>query len=249
MQMISAKNGIPALIMTVILAASSVCVANSITKDVPAATQREPVVLLHGLGRSKAAMWMLAWRLEDAGYEVHRIEYDSLRITLEQVIDSVEQDIAACCESLDRKLHFVGHSMGGLLIRAYLERRRPENLGRVVLIGTPNQGTPLVDKYRDRWWMQFAGEAVLSLGTDPDSFPNSLPRPNYPFGVIAGFKDGSTTEDRIPGADDGLVPLDSTRLEGMSDFIVVKSGHSSMRYDKTVAAQVVYYLRHGQFQR
>ncbi len=246
--MISSKNVLLTLIMSVVLATSTACSSKPITENAAAATRKEPVVLLHGLGRNNSAMWLLTSRLEDAGYEAHQIEYDSFRSTPEQIITSVERAIAACCESFDRNLHFVGHYMGGLLIRAYLERHRPDNLGKVVLIGTPNQGTPIVDKYRDRWWMQFAAEAALSLGTDPSSFPNSLPDPYYQLGVIAGVKEGSMTEDRIPGADDGLVPVNSTRVEGMNDFIVVKSGHSGMPYDKTVAAQVINYLRHGQFQ-
>lgn len=204
-------------------------------------------MLLHGLGRNKSAMRLLASRLEDAGYYVHRIGYDSFRKTPEQIIASVESGITACCAKVEKTIHFVGHSLGGLIIRAYLNRHRPGNLGRVVLIGTPNQGTDFVDKYRDRWWMQFAGDAALSLGTDADSFPNSLPKPYYPLGVIAGLKDSSDKNDRVAGADDGLVPLRSTPLEGMDDFIVVTTGHSAMRYDKSVAEQTINYLRDGRF--
>ena len=208
---------------------------------------RDAVVLLHGLGRGKAAMWWMALRLENAGYDVHRIDYDSFRRSPAEIIASVEKDIAACCAKLSGALHFVGHSLGGLLIRAYLDRKHPENLGNVVLIGTPNHGTDLVDKFRDSWWMQFAGDAALSLGTDAGSFPNSLPPPDYAVGVIAGKVDGSKDDDRIAGPDDGLVPVSSTRVEGMRDFLVVDSGHSAMRYDSTVTQQTINFLKHGRF--
>ncbi len=224
-------------------------VLSGCTATAEVAQPREQVVLLHGLGRSKTAMWRLASRLEEAGYQVHSIDYDSFRTSPEQIIASVEQDIAECCNQTQRPIHFVGHSLGGLVIRAYLERQRPDNLGQVVLIGTPNHGTDLVDQYKDRWWMKFAGETALSLGTDANSFPNSLPEPDYSLGVIAGIKEDSVEDDDpIPGADDGLVPVASTRLTGMRDFILLPVGHSAMRYDSTVAEQTIYYLQHGQFE-
>ena len=91
-------------------------------------------------------------------------------------------------------------------------------------------------------------QAVISLGTDPDRFPNSLQSPDRRLGVIAGIKEGSTIDHQIPGADDSLVPVNSTRVAGMIDFIVVKPGHSAMRYDKTAASQTINYLHHGRFQ-
>ena len=247
MKTISYKNAL-GLLLTIVAVTAGVSLATEPTPEPTASSHKEHVVLLHGLGRSKSAMWLLASRLEDAGYHVHRIGYESFRKTPEEIISSVEDDITACCEKVNGNIHFVGHSLGGLLIRAYLDRHRPENLGRVVMIGTPNQGTDFVDKYRDRWWMQFAGDAALSLGTDSDSFPNSLPKPYYPVGVIAGLKDGTDQEDDIAGADDGLVPLRSTPVDGMNDFVVVATSHSAMRYDRTVAEQTVNYLRHGRFQ-
>ncbi|MBT2971560.1 MAG: SDR family NAD(P)-dependent oxidoreductase [Candidatus Thiodiazotropha sp. (ex Ctena orbiculata)] len=143
----------------------------------------------------------------------------------------------------------IGHSMGGLVIRAYLDRQRPQNLVRVVMIGTPNQGTDFVDRYRDHWWMQMAGEAALALGTEVDSFPNSLPIPDYPLGVIAGYRENSLQEDAIAGLDDGLVPVRSTLIEGMDDFILIETGHSAMRYDSSVAEQTVHFLKNGVFKR
>ncbi|MCU7843343.1 MAG: alpha/beta fold hydrolase [Candidatus Thiodiazotropha sp. (ex Monitilora ramsayi)] len=218
---------------------------SEVDADVP--ENKEIVVLLHGLGRSKAAMWLLASRLEYTGYHVVRIDYDSFRTTPEQIVDSVTRDIQACCERRQNSIHFVGHSLGGLIIRAYLDHRRSDNLGKVVMIGTPNHGTDFVDKYRDRWWLQIAGEAALALGTDSESFPNSLPKPDYPLGVIAGYREGSTKDDHIAGPDDGLVPVRSTLIEGMDDFILIETGHSAMRYDKAVAQQTIHFLKQGRF--
>ncbi len=210
---------------------------------------KDIVVLIHGLARGNAVMWLLASRLEDAGFHVHRVGYSSLNRSPEQMLEEVQSQIDECCVAHPRRVHFVGHSMGGLLIRAYLEDRSVENLGRVVLIGTPNQGTEVVDRFRDRWWMQMLGPAALSLGTDDESFPKSLAPPYYPVGVIAGESRLDIDDEILPGKDDGLVPVEATKLEGMSDFIVVESGHALMRYDEEVARQTVAFLSDGEFLR
>lgn len=207
----------------------------------------EVVVLVHGFGRSGLALWRFAKQLEGLGYSVHRIDYDSFRKSPAEIVASVEQQIRACCTAEPSKVHFVGHSLGGLLVRAYLEKHRLANLGQVVLIGTPNQGTEFVDRYRDRWWMQIAGTTALSLGTDTESFPNSLSPPDYPLGVIAGFRSSSSEWGVSSALDDGLVPVASTLIEGMNDFLLVESGHSAMRYNSLILAQTDHYLRHGQF--
>jgi hypothetical protein len=116
------------------------------------------------------------------------------------------------------------------------------------LIATPNAGTPLVDAYRDSWWMDLAGPTAKSLGTDPDSFPNSLPAPDYPVGVIAGVREAAFL-DLIPGDDDGLVPVESTKVAGMADFVVVESNHVYLRYSREVARQTIAFLRTGEFLR
>jgi pimeloyl-ACP methyl ester carboxylesterase len=218
------------------------------TADVDRATERETVVLLHGLGRGEAAMWFLASRIERAGFHVVRIGYNSLADSPERIIVAVSQKIDACCKASPKPIHFVGHSLGGLIIRAYLAENRPRVLGRVVLIATPNAGTPVVDNYRNSWWMGLAGPTAKSLGTGPDSFPNSLPAPDYPVGVIAGIWSRHGV-DLIPGDDDGLVPLESTKVTGMADFIIVASNHAWMRYSQEVTRQTIAFLRSGRFLR
>jgi pimeloyl-ACP methyl ester carboxylesterase len=227
------------------------CVSTSAgerTSEAGHASDRETVVLLHGLGRSEASMWLLASRIEAAGFNVVRIGYDSLGEPPEGILATVRQKIDACCKASPQPVHFVGHSLGGLIIRAYLAENEVRTPGRAVLIATPNAGTPLVDAYRDSWWMDLAGPTAKSLGTDPDSFPNSLPAPDYPVGVIAGVRDARFV-DLIPGQDDGLVPLESTKVAGMVDFIMVESNHVWMRYSQEVARQTIAFLRTGQFLR
>ena len=215
-------------------------------EDTPTTTG-DTVVLLHGLGRGESAMWLMAHRIEKAGFNVIRVGYDSLDASPEAIVSSVTHDIDACCKALPGSVHFVGHSLGGLLIRAYLAENLVPNRGRVVLIGTPNSGTPLVDRYRDSWWMELAGPTANALGTGPGGFPQSLPPPDYPVGIIAGIQQGVLVKHIIPEASDGMVPVESTKLEGMVDFIIIETGHSFMRYDDEVAAQTIAFLMRGRF--
>jgi pimeloyl-ACP methyl ester carboxylesterase len=209
---------------------------------------REQVVLIHGLGRSRQAMRPLADRLEAAGYAVTLVGYDSLGATPEQAVAETAAQIDACCAASTTPVHFVGHSLGGLLIRAYMADHAMPRLGRVVMLGTPNHGTAVVDQNRDAWWMQVAGPLANALGTGPGSFPDSLPAPTYPVGVIAGrVTDRPAKMANLQEPHDGLVPVASTRLAGMQDFIVVAVGHSMMRHDERVAQHTIAFLRDGRF--
>lgn len=207
----------------------------------------ETIVLIHGLGRSNVSMWMMDHRLEKAGYEVVRVGYNSLTQTPEEILQQVSDQINDCCARLQQPVHFVGHSLGGLMIRAYLVENQVAHLGRVVLIGTPNTGTPVVDLFQDKWWMKLAGPTAMALGTQATSFPNSLPKPDYPVGVIAGIVERGPMTKKIPGDDDGLVPVESTRVEGMRDFVVIDTNHTMMRYDDEVLRQTIAFLRNGAF--
>ena len=197
--------------------------------------EKETVVMLHGLFRSNSAMWLLANRVEDAGYEVIRIEYKSFKVSPNEIIKEVSKKIDEEIAGKDTKVHFVGHSLGGLMIRAYLAEKKPKRLGRVVLLGSPSKGTDFVDKFRDRWWMKMLGETTLELGKDGDSFHKNLPDPDYPLGIIAGKKGDDSNDDTIPGEDDGIVPVESTKVDGMADMIVMETSHAMLRYNKDVA--------------
>lgn len=234
------------LLLTVVLLMSVSPVQSFFDED---PGDKEVVVLLHGLARSNAAMWVLNLRLQKAGFHVEQIGYSSLNSTPQQIIVNVTSQINECCRDLGNRVHFVGHSLGGLLIRAYLQDNRVNNLGRVVLLGTPNQGTALADYFSDKWWAQFAGPTAMSLGTDENSLPNSLAAPNYPVGVIAGVIKNDMNDKLLPGMDDGLVSIEATKLPGMQDFIVISTGHAMMRYNEEVAEQTVRFLRKGKFAR
>lgn len=208
---------------------------------------KEIIVLLHGLGRSNTSMWLLASRLEDAGYFVQRVGYSSLDQTPEEILEDVSSQINQCCREHSQSVHFVGHSLGGLMIRAYLQDYKVANLGRVVLLGTPNKGTGAVDHFSDGWLINIVGPTAKALGTDDKSFPNSLEPPYYPVGIIAGERKNKLIDPVIPGRDDGVVSIEATKIDAMTDFIIIETSHTMMRYDREVADQTIEFIKNGAF--
>ena len=208
---------------------------------------KEIIILLHGLARSSTSMWLLASRLEDAGYFVRRIGYNSLDQNPDEILKDISSQINQCCQKHTQSVHFVGHSLGGLMVRAYLQNNKIDKLGRVVLLGTPNKGSEAADHFSNSWLMNILGPTAKTLGTDDNSFPNSLKAPYYPVGIIAGVVKSELNDPVIPGKDDGVVSVEATKIDGMTDFIIIETGHSMMRYDSEVADQTIEFIKNGVF--
>ena len=210
---------------------------------------KEIIVLLHGLGRSNASMWLLASRLEEAGYYVQRVGYSSLHQKPDEILKDISSQINQCCQRHTQSVHFVGHSLGGLMIRAYLQDNRVDKLGRVVLLGTPNKGAKAADHFSDSWLINILGPTAKAQGTGDGSFPRSLKAPYYPVGIIAGERKGKINDSVIPGKDDGVVSVEATKIDAMTDFIIMETGHSMMRYDSEIADQTIEFIKNGVFKR
>jgi pimeloyl-ACP methyl ester carboxylesterase len=208
------------------------------------------VVLLHGLWRTENSMNRLEESLAVAGYRVRNIEYESTEKPVNVLAEeAVTAGLAACGEA--QTIHFVTHSMGGILVRQYLEEKDIDQLGRVVMLGPPNQGSEVIDRYAD-WpgFEWFSGPAGMQLGTGEASVPRSLGPARFDVGIIAGNQTINPILSRtLPGRDDGKVSVDATRLEGMNDHMELPVTHVFMMRNEEVIEQVLHYLEHGHFDR
>lgn len=205
---------------------------------------QDGVVLLHGISRTARSFRKMEIAIGRAGYATLNLDYASRRKALEELAEDIHPAIELFAGALTGSVHFVCHSMGGLLVRAYLARHRVPNLGRVVMLGTPNGGSEIADRLKGSLpYRTFFGPAGQQLGTHRDAATTALLPPiSYPVGIIAGDRSiYPVTGALLPRPHDGRVSVANTRLEGMADHMVVHASHPwLMRNDEAIAATIAF---------
>lgn len=224
------------------------------------------VILMHGLGRSRASMDSLAQFLHDrGGYEVFNVEYPSTRRDM--------ADHARALRHIINNLHgieeinFVGHSMGNIVIRHYLgdlarqgatklspndaaaDRRAHRRFGRFVMLAPPNQGALLATTLADNvLFKEITGDAGQQLGRDWTDLEEHLATPDFPFGIICGGKGNDKGYNPIlVGDNDGVISVDTAKLPGASDFVRLPLLHSFVMDNPKVQRYTLRFLQHGYF--
>jgi len=223
-----------------------ICLAATTT-----AMTAEHIVLLHGLGRTHRSMRTLEVHLTQKGFHVTNIDYPSRSHRIEELASIIGDRIQRSGLDAQARLHFVTHSLGGILVRWLHVRGRLPRIGRVVMLSPPNQGSEIADKL-GRWRIvrKALGPSIHQLGTDPASVPNMLGAVDFELGVITGNKSLNPLFSRwVPGRDDGKVSTKRAAVAGMKDFLELPHSHGFIMHKPEVLKQVVHFLHTGRFFR
>jgi pimeloyl-ACP methyl ester carboxylesterase len=215
-------------------------------------TGADCVVLLHGLARTSMSMNRMADALQEQGYSVCNIDYPSRQKTIEELAaGAVQEGIDQCRARGAARIHFVTHSLGGILVRVYLAASTIPELGRVVMLAPPNRGSRVADEFSGvPGYELLNGPAGFQLGTDEKSVPRKLGPVDFEVGVIAGDRSINLILSTVfDEPNDGKVAVEDTRLEGMKDFLVVHHSHPFIMQSDEVIGQVVAFLENGSFRK
>lgn len=209
------------------------------------------VILVHGIIRSSKSFAPMEKDLREQGFEVFGFDYPSTRIP----ISESAQYLAKAIESLEgvEEINFVAHSMGGLVVRSYLDQADPPDnrIHRMVMLGVPNQGAAMADKVKQLGLYRLIfGPAGQQLVTDNEGLIPTLPVPEFEFGIIAGARGTEGGYNPlIPGDDDGTVEVERAKLPGAADFTTINVLHSFLMRDPQVIDFTRRFLIEGKFHK
>jgi hypothetical protein len=216
-----------------------------------AANASECVVLLHGLARSSLAMNKMQSKLRDAGFATVNVDYPSRQHTVEELAPMAVNKGLEMCRAIEgvTTIHFVTHSLGGILVRHYLAENEIPELGRVVMFAPPNQGSIAADDLRNVPGFDWVhGPVGRQLGKGDESVPLKLGPVDFELGVIAGTRSiDPITSAVLPNPDDGRVSVEDTKVEGMTDHVVVSHSHTFMIRMRKPIELTIRFLKTGSF--
>jgi len=231
-------------ILTVFLSGGS-----SIPQDHP--KLNECVILMHGFGDIKLSMSFLENECQKKGYATFNLGYSTAGETISSLSEKLLTDMIKKCRKKGfSKIHFVTHSMGGLIVRYYLQNNELPEGSRIVMLSPPNKGTEVADFLKTNvLYKLFTGDVGQELCTDSQIIRN-LKELNIEIGIIAGNKSYNPFfSEIIQGEDDGRISTENTKLEEMTDFLIVNDSHLTIKHRQEVSEQMVYFLRNGNFKR
>ncbi|MEY3866686.1 MAG: hypothetical protein RLZZ338_577 [Cyanobacteriota bacterium] len=199
------------------------------------------VILVHGVGLWGAEMLPLGCRLRKSGYQTRQFYYSTRRVSLEQNATYLQKFLEA--EEADI-IHFVGHSLGGLLIYKLFQDYPQQRRGKIVTLGTPHNGSSLAYRLS----RQYGGKFLLGRSVMTGLFDTISPPPNRDVGIIAGSLDiGTGWLLRVPQPNDSLISVEETRADGVNQHLVLPVSHTGLLVAPTVAKQICTFLKTGHF--
>lgn len=210
------------------------------------------IVLLHGLARDRRIMQPLEHFLaEQTSEPIYNFSYPSRGGDFPYLVGYIKSKLLDKCDQ-STPMHFIGHSMGGIIIRLLLQQWRPAQLGRVIQVGSPNRGTPVVDFLNATGLFKYIyGIAASRLGTDDESVIHELRSVDYDLGILAAdqveWKDLFFDKFVFNCSNDGLVSVESTRDPAMKDYTLVPASHVGVISDPQSLQQIWHFIQNGSF--
>ena len=210
------------------------------------------IVLLHGLARDRRIMQPLeSFLSEQTSEPIYNFSYPSRQGDFPNLVARIKSKILEQCDQ-SQPMHFIGHSMGGILIRLLLQQWRPAQLGKVIQVGSPNQGTEVVDFLNKTGLFKYIyGVAASRLGKDEHSIIHELLPVDYDLGIIAAdqvaLKDYIFDRFVFNCDNDGLVAVESTRSSYMKDYKLIHATHVSVISDPLTLQHIWHFIQNGSF--
>jgi hypothetical protein len=184
------------------------------------------------------------------GYATCNIDYPSTRHPIASLASlHIMPKLRECIEGKNTRIHFVTHSLGGILARYLAKHAFIEHLGRAVMLSPPNQGSEVVDALGEAWVFEYInGPAGKELGTDINSMPLMLGPVDFEVGIITGSRSiNPILSLLIDGRDDGKVSIERAKLQGMRDFLVLPATHTFIMRNAQAIDQSLHFIRYGSF--
>ena len=201
--------------------------------------QRETVFLVHGMGRTRLSMQVLAWRLRRDGFRVESFPYNHASDSLPAIAGQLKHRVGE--HSRGGRYHLVGHSLGNVIIREGFRSGYPAGLGRVVMLAPPNQPARLALRLKKnllyRWVTGDSGQKLSST-----EFFAALPVPSVEFAVLAGDRGNGLVSEE---PNDGIILVATTRLAGMRDFVVLNKTHTFLMNSAEAGQMTARFLKDG----
>ena len=201
------------------------------------------IIFIHGLFMNGVDMSLLRYRFKKSGYDTYQFSYKSTKYTPFENAQKLSEFInfIKC-----KKINFVCHSLGGIVLRHYISLYSTQKLNNIVMLGTPNQ-TSIVAKTITKWML---GRKLLGMSVE-NGLTGVLPPWNgkKKLGIIAGyFPVGSElVTPIIKNPNDGTVSIEETRLDGSKDHITLNCSHLGLLFSKKVFLQTKHFLEHSCF--
>ena len=204
------------------------------------------VVLLHGLARTSSSMVEMEQKLQAAGYQVVNIGYPSRAHPVEYLAEqAVDDGLQQCGDLQATRIHFVTHSLGSILVRYYFRDRNDPRLGRVVMLGPPNQGAAIARRLAPTGLYGIVtGKGGMELGPEWEEFVQHLSTPPFPFAIIAGDLSENTIQNPLlEGSSDFVVGVDEAQLDGAESFTTVPVLHSFLMNNQTAKETTIEFIK------